>query len=187
MKSQAEWRAYCKSGKKPNDIPGDAHETYAKDGWAGYGDWLGTGRIADHLRQYRSFDDARSFVRCLGLKSVAEWRAYSKSGKKPDDIPAKPDNTYAKDGWAGTGDWLGTGTLATYLRQYWSFKKARAFVRGLGLKSRDEWREYCKSGKKPADIPNAPQKVYAKAGWAGDGDWLGYATQHSRTRARSGR
>jgi superfamily II DNA or RNA helicase len=171
LKSQAEWWAYSKSGKKPNDIPRDPHETYAKDGWAGYGDWLGTGRIADHLRQYRSFDDARAFVRDLGLKSVAEWRAYCKSGKKPDDIPADPRQTYLNEGWAGTGDWLGTGRVAP--GQYRPFKKARAFVRRLGLKSHSEWRGYCKSGKKPNDIPSGPVGVYAEAGWAGWGDWLG--------------
>jgi len=43
----------------------------------------------------------------LGLKSRKEWRDYSKSGKKPDDIPANPDNTYKNKGWNGWGDWLG--------------------------------------------------------------------------------
>jgi hypothetical protein len=95
---------------KPDDIPAKPYRTYAKDGWAGMGDWLGTGRIADRLRQHRSFKDARAFVRSLGLKSASEWFAYCKSGKKPDDIPGhgKPYQTYANDGWAGMGDWLGT-------------------------------------------------------------------------------
>ena len=35
-------------------------------------------------------------MRGLGLKSETEWRAYCKSGKKPDDIPANPNQTYAK-------------------------------------------------------------------------------------------
>ena len=48
------------------------------------GDWLGTGTVARRLRQYRSFKEARAFVRSLGLKSEAEWCAYCKSGKKPD-------------------------------------------------------------------------------------------------------
>ena len=66
------------------------------------------------------------------------------------------------------GDWLGTGTVAFDLRQYRSFKKARAFVHRLGLKSETEWRDYCKSGKKPNDIPANPIKTYAEeAGPAG--------------------
>ena len=29
--------------------------TYADKGWKGYGDWLGTGKIAERLKEYRSF------------------------------------------------------------------------------------------------------------------------------------
>jgi hypothetical protein len=112
-------------------------------------------------------------VHGLGLKSGAEWFAYCKSGKKPDDIPANPAGAYADAGWTGMGGWLGTGTVATHLRQYRSFKKARAFAHRLKLKSQTEWRDYSKSGKKPYDIPAAPSQPYAEAGWAGWSDWLG--------------
>jgi len=71
------------------------------------------------------------------------------------------------------GDWLGTGTVAARLREYRPFKKARAFVRSLNLKNRDEWRTYVKSGKLPVDIPATPNQVYKDKGWAGMGDWLG--------------
>ena len=44
----------------------------------------------------------------------------------------------------------------------------------MGLKSQGEWKEYCNSGKKPADIPNYPSDVLAyKKYWKGWGDWLG--------------
>jgi superfamily II DNA or RNA helicase len=173
LKSADEWRNYCKSVKKPADIPANPHNTYAEAGWTGWGDWLGTGFVSLGLRQYRSFRKARAFVRSLGLKSQTEWSDYRKSAQKPADIPSNPHSIYLKTGWAGYGDWLGTGSIATHLRQYRSFKKARAFVNGLNLKSRTEWSEYCSSGKKPADIPADPNSVYADAGWAGMGDWLG--------------
>lgn len=47
-----------------------------------------------------------AFVRGLDLKSGTEWKGNCKSGKKPADIPAEPDNGYADDGWAGIGHWL---------------------------------------------------------------------------------
>ena len=47
------------------------------------GDWLGTGRIADHEREFRPFEEAREFVHSLGLQREADWREYCKSGKKP--------------------------------------------------------------------------------------------------------
>ena len=69
------------------------------------------------------------------------------------------------------GDRLGTGRRRG---QGWrNFKDARAYVRGLDLKSVAGWSDYCKSGKKPADIPSGPAQVYAGKGWAGYGDWLG--------------
>ena len=40
------------------------------------------------------------------------------------------------------------------------FESARDFVRKLKLKSKEEWIEYCKSGKKPDDIPSDPWDVY---------------------------
>ena len=150
----------------------DGRQSPANSGWAGYGDWLGAGAVATCLHRYRSFKKARAFVRRLNLKSGAEWRDYSKSGKKPDDISADPGQTYAEAGWAGMGDWLGTGRVAP--GQYRSFKEARALVRSVGLKSQAEWTSYGRSGKKPADIPADPYKVYANDGWAGYGDWLGY-------------
>ena len=62
------------------------------------------------------------------------------------------------------------------MRQYRSFKKARAFVRGLGLKSEAEWSDYCKSGKKPADIPANPNHDIRGSGLGRMGDWLGTGT-----------
>ncbi len=174
LKSQHDWSDYCKSGKKPADIPTHPERAYAEADWAGMGDWLGTGTVARRLRQYRPFKKARAFVRGLRLKSTSAWSDYRKSGKKPDDIPTNPNVTYGDDGWSGMGDWLGTGTVATHLRQYRTFKKAREFVHTLGLKSTSAWQDYCKLAKKPDDIPSNPNVVYANDGWAGNHDWLGY-------------
>jgi hypothetical protein len=139
------------------------------------GDWLGTGRVAPRLRQYRPFRKARAFARSLKLNSGAEWYLYCKSGKKPDDIPTAPLGTYADKGWIGMGDWLGTGRIANHHHQhkYRPFKKARAFVRSLKLNSGAEWKLYCKSGKRPNDVPGNPGKIYIDAGWISMGDWLG--------------
>ena len=87
LKNQKEWKEYCKSGNKPDDIPSTPEGTYKND-FKGIGDWLGT--------EWRSFEKAREFVRSLGLKNYAEWYEYCKSGNKPDDIPSSPWYTYKK-------------------------------------------------------------------------------------------
>src|SRR5262245_9271266 len=130
--------------------------------------WEAIGRA-----NWRRFEDARAFVRGLNLKNFTEWTNYCSSGKKPADIPSNPSLVYANGGWSGLGDWLGTGNVATRLREYTPFRKARSFVHCLKLKSSIEWRQYCNSGKKPAYIPVAPSIVYANDGWAGMSDWLG--------------
>jgi len=180
LKNNSEWRVYCKSNNMPADIPSNPHRTYSTDGWQGYGDWLGTGTIANRYREYIPFQEARVFVRMLGLKNSKEWLEYCKSGSKPDDIPSEPQSSYSNDGWQGFGDWLGTGYVAHKKRKYRPYKQAQNFVQNLGLKNYNEWRDYSKSGNRPNDIPASPRKVYSKNGWNGFGDWLGTGTIASR-------
>ena len=170
LTNQAEWRAFCRSGDKPDDIPATPNVIYKAE-WRGFGDWLGTDTVAPRDRQYRSFQAARAFVRSKGLTNQAEWRAFCRSGDKPDDIPAAPEKVYKAE-WRGTADWLGTDTVAPRDRQYRSFQAARAFVRSKGLTNQAEWRAFCRSGDKPDDIPATPNVIY-KAEWRGFGDWLG--------------
>ena len=40
-----------------------------------------------------------------------------------------------------------------------SFTVARAIVRKLKLKSKKEWKEWCKAGQRPCNIPSDPYKV----------------------------
>jgi superfamily II DNA or RNA helicase len=191
LKNNDEWRRYCKGelrekGKKPNDIPFNPDHVYKDKGWISWGDWLGTGTVATYFLEYRPFKEARVFVRRLGLKSISEWRKYCKGelkgkDKKPDDIPANPSKTYKNKGWISMGDWLGTGIVATHLREYRPFQKARAFARRLGLKSGAEWKKYCKGKlegkeKKPENIPANPYQTYKNKGWINLGDWLGTNT-----------
>jgi hypothetical protein len=51
------------------------------------------------------------------------------------------------------GDWLGTGYIASRLRKFRPFKEAKVYVHSLGLKSKEAYAKYAKSGKKPMDIP----------------------------------
>lgn len=170
LRSRNEWATYCKSGKKPQDIPYQARQTYKED-WKGWGDWLGTGTVANFKRQFLPFEEARDFVRRLNFKNQEEWRAYCASGNKPNDIPSNPALTQEKK-WKRWGDFLGTGNVASFEKQFTDFNQARHFVHDLKLKNQEEWREYCRSREKPIDIPANPAQTYEKD-WKGFGDWLG--------------
>ena len=64
--------------RSPPTYPPQPKQTYAKTGWTGIGDWLGRTTL---LRRYRSFKDARTFVRRLELESRDEWNEYCQSAK----------------------------------------------------------------------------------------------------------
>jgi hypothetical protein len=125
-------------------------------------------------RSWRPFTEARAFVQPLGLKNRAEWQDYCRSGRRPADIPSNPKRVYNAE-WRGMGNWIGTGTLTPHDRTYRQFPEARAFVRALGLKNQAEWHDYCRSGRKPDNIPRTPYNIY-KAEWHSLGDWLGTGT-----------
>ena len=172
LKNSAQWYAYCRSGKKPTDIPAypgevDAYHSEYKD----MGDWLGTGNVAPTKRAWRPFAEARSYVRGLKLKNQDAWLVYCKSGQKPADIPSNPASTYL-DEFESFGDWLGNDNIHRGKLTYRSFTEAHTFVHTLGLKNSAQWYAYCRSGKKPPDIPSRPRQVYPSE-YKDMGDWLG--------------
>ena len=181
LESQKEWTEYCKSGNKPDDIPAKPQNTYKNKGWISLGEFLGTGRIADQNKQFRPYSDAKKFVASLNLESQKEWTEYCKSGNKPDDIPAKPQNTYKNKGWISLGEFLGTGRIADQNKQFRPYSDAKKFVASLNLESYKEWTEYRKSGNKPENIPASPVSSYKKE-WTSWMDFLGTDTPSSRNR-----
>lgn len=111
------------------------------------------------MKNWKSFTQARTFARGLGLRN---WHAWMKT-PRPEDIPSEPFHVYKLE-WQGWRDWLGT--------EFRSFEDARTFVRNLKLETYEQWQKYCKSGKKPRNIPNCPMSVY-KGQYKGISDWLG--------------
>ena len=54
---------------------------------------------------WRSFVEAKKFVRSLKLTNQHDWKKYAKSGKRPKDIPHDISKIYKKK-WISWGDWL---------------------------------------------------------------------------------
>ena len=198
LSSQAEWRNYA-AGRtedkppKPFEVPASPEHQYQGQGWAGYGDWLGTGRIAAHKRFTCAFESAREFARSLKLASSKDWSKYCRGEVAelppfPSDMSVRPDRSYKHQGWAGWGDWLGFGppissdTPSKRRREYRPFLEAREFVQSLRLGGQKDWARYCRGdlpekGARPDDIPGKPSETYKDEGWIGYGDWVGTGTQ----------
>jgi len=111
LRTQGEWFEYCRSGRKPRDIPASPNVVYKGAGWKNLRDWLGTEKRGRKKPVFRPFAEGREFVRILGLRGFTDWCEFSRSAKRPADIPSNPAKVYKNDGWVNLGDWLGTGKV----------------------------------------------------------------------------
>jgi hypothetical protein len=129
------------------------------------------GRLAGlKSNQFRTFVEAREYVRKLRLKGWADWNKFSSSGERPVCIPSTPHRQY-KDEWISIRDWLG---LPEVKKTSWlTFRRARAMVRKKRFKSQAEFRLWVVSKDAPFDLPRTPRSVYAGKGWKGWAHFLG--------------
>jgi hypothetical protein len=168
---------------KPLFIPSNPHQVY-RDEFQGYADFLGTGNLAPYRRQFAAFENARAFVRSLGLSSGHQFKLYCQGyfpgmPPKPDWLPTNPNITYRDKGWSGLMDWLGTGDPVLQRNSAMRpFEAAREFTHSLRLKTWLEWRTYVRGERpdlpqKPVDVPTNPQIAYFRRGWITWADFLG--------------
>jgi hypothetical protein len=181
LSTEKEWREWARGRQRPRDIPIDPRTVYS-DRFTTFGDWLGTGKLAVFARSFRSYDEAREFARALELKHMGEWLAYCRGQLAhkpplPSDVPVAVWRVYARQGFRGMPDFLGTPG-ASYQKQFMSFDDARAYVHALGLRKRTDWEAFIRGrlhdkGARPPNIPAQPYIYYRHQGWCGWDDWLG--------------
>ncbi len=103
LRCQSDWEAWCLAGKRPADVPANPGRTYRGE-WQGWYQFLGTPPPLG-LERWRSLADASAFAQKKGLRTVRQWRAWCAAGKRPADIPARPEETYPD--WEGWERFLG--------------------------------------------------------------------------------
>ena len=91
---------------RPRNMPSNPDKIYKDAGWQGWGHWLGTGNQNDQKKEFLPFDNALRVARSLRLISRKEWQAWCRSGSRPANVPAAPDQAYVHDGWMGWMHWL---------------------------------------------------------------------------------
>lgn len=175
LKNKNDWFNYSKSRKRPKNLSCDPYRTYKNKGWVSWGDFLGTGRVANQGRTYLSFEDAREFAHFKKFKDKKDWFKYCKSEEKPDDIPYDPYRTYKNEGWVSWGDFLDTENISPIIKtkKFKSFVEAKETVKLLDIKSKNDWFKFKKLGLIPNDIPGNPYNHYKNKGWISWPDFLG--------------
>lgn len=60
------------------------------------------GRGKSKRKNWRPFEEAREFVRALGLQRQREWAEWAKTDARPTDIPFNPSQT---TGYSDNANW----------------------------------------------------------------------------------
>jgi len=117
------------------------------------------------------FYEARELVQNEHISSVAQYAKWWMLNT-PSKIPKRPDRAY-KNQWISWNDFLGSNNpFPCVKRTFRGFVEARSFVQQQALDTKGEWWEYCKSGRKPEDIPSRPDLIYLDD-WFTWRDWIG--------------
>jgi hypothetical protein len=100
LKNVRQWESFKNSEEFPSDIPKAPDQAYKYHGWISWPDWLGTERW--------TYQEARAYVRPLGIASAKLWDRYAGTGNLPIKIPLRPREFYQKRGeWVDWADFLG--------------------------------------------------------------------------------
>ena len=165
LNSLKEWKKYIESRKKPIDIPSKPNTVYRNEGWINWYDFLGKAKP-----YFRSFEEAREFVRGLNMKSYTEWFEYLKLKTIPKDIPSTPNEVYKDKGWKNWPDFLGylgngniwsKSNIIIYLEYFKDSMHVLSSTQFIAIISSNGLDRYLKNDhlKKLQDtIPNSPER-----------------------------
>ena len=105
FKSTIQFQKWSKSEQRPKNFPSRPDQTY-KNEWTNWGDFLGTENTSNNKKEWMSFQNAKTFIQNLGIRSKGKFQEWAKSGKRPKNFPSNPQRTYL-DEWINWGDFLG--------------------------------------------------------------------------------
>lgn len=109
ISSEEEWKDYCATGKKPDEIPTHPHKIY-KNEWKSWKEFLVSNPTPNitskDMVRYKSYTEAKEYAKSLNFKYKKQWNDLIISKKLPKDIPAEPNIEY-KDEWEGWGVFFG--------------------------------------------------------------------------------
>jgi hypothetical protein len=164
--------------KCPADMPMHPDRVYPE--FKDWPDFLGF--IAT---KWMTFDEAKAFVRRIGIKNQWEYREWA-GGRlrrpglpmRPKNIPASPDQIYSAV-WKGLNNFLGTRKPRNIGRTWRPFEAAREYVRSQQLANVGEYMKWTRGELKdrpkfPDDLPSSPYEVYGKkkTGKASQTSWV---------------
>lgn len=135
-------------------------------------------------KNFVSYEEAQTIAQKAGVKTFAQWIDYChgtgnfEQNQKPGNVPANPNLYYGPEGsaeWVDWGTFLGTGNIANNKKRegFCSYEECREFCHSQNIRSIKQWRKVAEDDfARPAEIPSAPNIVYAETGWTSWSDFL---------------
>ena len=120
---------------------------------------------------WRPFEEAREYVRVLGLNSMKDYFKITKAKNWPVDISSRPDHIYKNSGWIDWAYFLDTENKNfRKSKQYYTYDEAKTFLSSLNINSAGEYKEYINKNNQ-FYLPIYPNQTYEKE-WKGWHDYL---------------
>ena len=128
--------------------------------------------------RFMSYEEAKTFLATLPskLENSAQYREQASKGLINDRIPRDPFDYYRETGWISWGDFLGTGTIASFDKKFLSLQQAKDAIAQMPdpPKNRREYLAISDAGKLPDGLPRDPYNTYHQdPNWKGLPDLLG--------------
>lgn len=132
-----------------------------------------------NINKYYSYHVTKSIVTKLKLRGQIEWYRWCKNKKIDNKIPTGVLSVYKTD-WKGWDDFLGK-ELSPKFRKFYTYKRAKKFLKQFNLKTHDEYVKFVKDYK---FLYSRPIDSY-KNEWKGWDDYLSRKKQASFIEARN--
>lgn len=157
ISSYEEWLQFCKDNRRPNHIPSNPNIFYHKD-WNGWSEFL-----CPKESPYLSLDEAVKAITPLKIPNVKAWYQFCREGNRPSNIPYRPDSYYLD--WKGWSYFLTGKVNKKTIPEFLPYDQAKELVASLNITKVSEWRELCRTGGRPENVPSNPDRTFKNKGW----------------------
>jgi len=181
LRTSKDWTRFTKKNKKLLEklrIPANPWQTYEKEmkESGGWGDWLGTGRIAKQFQVFFTFQEFSDYIVRNKIKSYEQYKKLYSERKLSSKCRGRPTKFYKKEWEKLSLEKKWHHPLAIFYVNSATFEQAKNHIRTMQKKFKittlHEFRALAVMGKISPLIPRDPAIFYKKE-WNGWGDFLG--------------